>query len=110
MAQVYNVLISYFHPSRQPPIPNASYGASKSVLFWYGVRIHAEDEWLNTFVLDPGFVQTDMGNKGAKAFGMEEAPVRVEDSVGGMFRVLTEGSRERYGGKCVLYTGEVQEW
>ncbi|CAF9933192.1 MAG: hypothetical protein HETSPECPRED_008566 [Heterodermia speciosa] len=95
---------------RQPPIPNASYGASKSVLFWYGVRIHAEDEWLNTFVLDPGFVQTDMGNKGAKAFGMEEAPVRVEDSVGGMFRVLTEGSRERYGGKCVLYTGEVQEW
>ena len=61
-------------------------------------------------MLDPGFVQTDMGNKGAKAFGMEEAPVRVEDSVGGMFRVLTEGSRERYGGKCVLYTGEVQEW
>lgn len=91
-------------------MPNALYGASKSVLFWYGVRINAEDEWLNAFVLDPGFVQTDMGNKGARAFGMVEAPVTVNDSTGGMYKVLTTGTKEMYGGKCVSFTGEVQGW
>ena len=80
------------------------------MVFWYGVRINAEDEWLNSFVLDPGFVQTDMGNKGAKAFGMVEAPLKVDDSTDGMYKVLTTGTKEKYGGKCVLYTGEVQEW
>jgi NAD(P)-dependent dehydrogenase (short-subunit alcohol dehydrogenase family) len=39
----------------QPPVPNAAYGASKSIVNWYGVRINAEDEWLNAFVLDPGW-------------------------------------------------------
>ncbi len=77
---------------------------------WYGVRINAEDEWLNTFVLDPGFVQTEMGNKGARTFGMEEAPTKVDDSVTGMFQVLTTATKEKYGGKVVLYTGEVQLW
>ena len=77
---------------------------------WYGVRINAEDEWLNTFVLDPGFVQTDLGNEGARAFGMEQAPTTVDESVGGMYQVLTTATKNKYGGKVVLYTGEVQTW
>lgn len=89
-------------------MPNGSYGASKSVVTWYGVRINAEDEWLNTFVLDPGFVQTELGNEGARTFGMEEAPTTVDESVGGMVDVLTTGTKEKYGGKVVLYNGEVQ--
>ena len=99
-----------WHGRRQVPIPNASYGASKSVVNWYGVRINAEDKWLNTFVLDPGFVQTDMGNEGARIFGMEQALTTVDESVGGMFQVLTTATKEKYGGKMVLYTGEIQVW
>ncbi|GFF25299.1 aflatoxin biosynthesis ketoreductase nor-1 [Aspergillus udagawae] len=95
---------------RQPPVPSASYGASKSIFPWYGVRINAEDEWLNTFVLDPGWVQTEMGNSAAKGWGIESAPDTIEKSTGGMMRVITEGTKEQYGGKVVLYTGEVQEW
>ena len=75
---------------------------------WYGARNNAEDEWLDAFVLDPGFVQTEMGNKGARTFGMEEAPTTVDESVGGMVNVLTTGTKENYGGKVVLYNGEVQ--
>lgn len=75
---------------------------------WYGVRINTEDEWLNTFVLDPGFVQTEMGNKGALTFGMEEAPTTVHEFVDGMMNVLTTSTKEKYGGKVVLYNGEVQ--
>ncbi|RYP58027.1 hypothetical protein DL769_009141 [Monosporascus sp. CRB-8-3] len=95
---------------RQPPVPNAMYGASKSMLQWYGVRINAEDEWLNTFILDPGWVQTDMGNTTAKRFGVEEAPTTVRDSVAGLFQVLTTATNEEYGGKVVLYTGEPQAY
>lgn len=77
---------------------------------WYGVRINAEDEWLITFVLDPGFTQTDMGSKAARLFGLEDAPVKVDQSVDGLYQVLTTATKEKYGGKVVFYTGEVQEW
>ncbi|KAL7905939.1 NAD(P)-binding protein [Trichoderma velutinum] len=92
---------------RQPPVPNAAYGPSKTMVNWYGVRINAEDEWLNAFVLDPGFVQTEMGNKAAQIFGMDEAPTSVEESVGGLFKVITTATKEIHGGKVVLYTGEI---
>ena len=77
---------------------------------WYGVRINAEDDWLNTFVLDPGFVQTDMGNTGAQLLGMKEAPTTLEESVGGMYKLISTATKEKYGGRVVLYTGEVADW
>lgn len=94
--------------SRQPQIPNAAYGPSKTVLAWYGVRLHAEEEWLSTFVIDPGWAQTEMGNGAAEHFGYSSAPVTEEDSVNGIFKIVTAGTRGEYGGKVVLYTGEVQ--
>ncbi|KAK1991705.1 NAD(P)-binding protein [Colletotrichum falcatum] len=94
----------------QPPVPNAAYGASKGMLNWYGVRINAEDEWLNTFILVPGFTQTEMGNKGARTFGLNEAPVGVEECVNGMYRVITTATKEKYGGRMVRYTGEIRPW
>lgn len=62
------------------------------------------------FVLDPGWVQTDMGNSTAKGLGMESAPDTIEKSTGGMVDVITKGTKEQYGGKVVLYTGEGQAW
>ncbi|KAJ5824375.1 Short-chain dehydrogenase/reductase SDR [Penicillium robsamsonii] len=96
--------------ARQPPVPSAAYDASKSIINWYGVRINAEDEWLNAFVLDPGWVQTDMGNEAARGWGLEEAPDTLEKSITGMVEVLCKGTKEQYGGKLVLYSGEVQQW
>ncbi|KAI8955265.1 putative NADPH-dependent 1-acyl dihydroxyacetone phosphate reductase [Xylaria longipes] len=94
----------------QPPVPNSAYGASKSMIFWYGVRINAEEEWLNTFVIDPSWAQTDMGNDGARILGFEKATFTVDEVMDGVFRVLRTATKEKYGGKAVLYTGEVQEW
>jgi norsolorinic acid ketoreductase len=95
---------------RQPPVANGVYGPSKSMLNWYGVRINAEDEWLTTFILDPGWVQTEMGNKAAQLWGMDEAPDKLDDSVDGMFKVLTTATKEAFGGKIVSYGGEVLGW
>ncbi|TGJ81333.1 hypothetical protein E0Z10_g7448 [Xylaria hypoxylon] len=95
---------------RQPPVPSSAYGASKSMLFWYGIRINAEEEWLNTFVADPGFVQTDMGNDAARRWGLkEETLLTVDECMGSFFQVLRTTTKEKHGGKAVLYTGEVLE-
>ena len=60
-----------------PPVPNAAYGPSKAAAQWLIVRLHAEEPWLNAFVMDPGFVQTDMGNAGSREMGLEKAFVTV---------------------------------
>lgn len=95
---------------KQPPVPSAAYGPSKAMLNWFGVRINAEDEWLTVFVLDPDWVQTDMGSRAAQAWGMAGPPVALDDSADGIFRVLTTATKETVGGKLVHYTGEIREW
>ncbi|KAI1126545.1 hypothetical protein F5Y10DRAFT_293673 [Nemania abortiva] len=95
---------------RQPPVPSSVYGASKSMLFWYGIRINAEEEWLNTFVIDPGWVQTDMGNDAARGWGLKEATQPLDQTMDDVFRLLRTATKEKHGGKAVLYTGEVLEW
>jgi hypothetical protein len=36
--------------------------------------MHDEEDWINAFVMDPGWVQTDMGQTGAIGLGFESAP------------------------------------
>ncbi|KAL0934128.1 aflatoxin biosynthesis ketoreductase nor-1 [Colletotrichum truncatum] len=97
-------------PRNQPPIPNAAYGPSKAALHWFGIRINAEEDWLNSFILDPGWTQTDLGNAGARAFGLKEAPVGIDESCDGMVKVFATTTKEKHGGKMVSYTGELSEF
>jgi norsolorinic acid ketoreductase len=80
------------------------------MLNWYLVKINAENDWLNVFVLDPGFVQTEGGNKAARGFGMEKATLTVDESVDGLFQVLNTATKESYGGKVVFLTSEILSW
>jgi norsolorinic acid ketoreductase len=48
-----------------------------------------------------------MGNAAAQFFGMSEAPVTVEESVGGLFKVITTATKETHGGKVVSYNGDI---
>lgn len=80
------------------------------MLFWYGIRINAEEEWLNTFVIDPGWVQTEMGNAAARQWGMKEATQPVDGTMDNVVELLRTTTKEKHGGKAVLYTGEVLEW
>ncbi|KLU87169.1 hypothetical protein MAPG_06172 [Magnaporthiopsis poae ATCC 64411] len=96
---------------RQPLVPSGVYGASKAAAHWYAVRINNEDEWLSCPVIDPGFVQTDMGDYAAEVWGVGRPPTTVEESCDGMFVVLNDpDSKSKFGGKMVLYTGEIQIW
>ncbi|KAI1452122.1 NAD(P)-binding protein [Annulohypoxylon moriforme] len=93
----------------QPPIPNAAYGPSKAALHWFIVRINAENEWLNAFALNPGWVQTELGNNGARGLGLEKAPVGLEESLDGMMKMLAITNKGKHGGKTVSYDGEVSD-
>jgi hypothetical protein len=74
---------------------------------WYAIRLHAEDEWLSTFVIDPGWVKTEMGNSGAVHLGLKEAYGEVEDAVNGIYNLTTTATRETFGGKLVQFDEEI---
>ncbi|KAI4242029.1 MAG: hypothetical protein L6R40_004256 [Gallowayella cf. fulva] len=65
------------------PYPMTAYGSSKAIFHWIIRKVHFEHPEIVSLVVDPGLVQTDMGNTGARLFGMAEAPVPTKDSVAG---------------------------
>ncbi|KAJ5276725.1 hypothetical protein N7524_002878 [Penicillium chrysogenum] len=94
----------------QRPYPCAAYGPSKAILHWIVRKIHFENEEFVSFVADPGFVQTDMGNAGAKTVGLEKAFQTVEESVGGIVKTIDEGTRESIGAQFRVWDGSQFPW
>lgn len=71
------------------PIPNAAYAPTKTALNWISRKIHCENPELTVFPLDPGWVQTEMGNQAAVAFGLEKASLELDTSIQGMVKVVS---------------------
>jgi len=92
-------------------LPNAAYGTSKAALNYITEKIHMENQeaGLIAFPIDPGWVQTDMGNAGAKAFGFEKAELLLEESVNGMIKVI-EDATEATSGRFMIYNGTESPW
>ncbi|ORY29548.1 hypothetical protein BCR39DRAFT_171236 [Naematelia encephala] len=99
----------------QLPFPNGVYGPSKSAAAWYSIKINTEDTWLHSFSLCPGWVHTDMGDAGAKGFGVDDETqaklmISVDESCDGMMKVLAGTTKAEHGGKLVEWTGKPIEW
>ena len=78
---------------------------------WYTIKINAEDEWLNAFVLDPGLTATDMGVRAVGIWGLPpESLTNPEEIIDGFFKVLNNTKKDEHGGKSVSHTGEVLDW
>lgn len=60
--------------------------------------------------MSPGWVQTDLGNAGARGLGFDEAYLGVDESCDGMIQVFDTSTKEKHGGRMVLYNGEISEW
>ncbi|KAL2849275.1 hypothetical protein BJX68DRAFT_276007 [Aspergillus pseudodeflectus] len=75
------------------------YGMSKAGMNWLTVAIHNSEEWVTAFAVHPGLVQTDMGNKGAREFGMEEAPNTIEEAITKTTAKIDEATREATSGR-----------
>ena len=72
--------------------------------------MNAEEDKLAAFVISPGWCQTDLGNAGARIFGMEQAPVAVDDSCRQMVPLIDEAMKESHGGKLWGYEGDELAW
>ncbi|KIN08488.1 hypothetical protein OIDMADRAFT_107814 [Oidiodendron maius Zn] len=86
--------------------PNATYAPSKFVIHYLTKEIHNEEPQPTAFPLDPGWVQTDMGNRGAKAFGAEKAAMTIEQNVNGIIEVIDVATRDTHGGKLWRWDGK----
>ena len=56
------------------------------------------------------WAQTDLGNNGAEAFGLEKAAITVEESVNGIIQVTDAATRETHSGKMWVWDGRQVPW
>ncbi|KAF1980843.1 putative aflatoxin biosynthesis ketoreductase nor-1 [Aulographum hederae CBS 113979] len=90
--------------------PNSAYGPSKAALNYLMRKMHHENGELVVFPIDPGWVQTEMGNTAAQKWGVESAPTTIEESAGGIIKVIDDATRENSGGKFMAYNGGETPW
>ncbi|KAL6835863.1 hypothetical protein J3E69DRAFT_361222 [Trichoderma sp. SZMC 28015] len=83
------------------------YGISKMAGNFLMKMISIEHSNVIALSISPGFVQTDMGNRGAKAQGLEKAPVTVEDCTDGVIKLINAACKETTGRFLDLDGGEI---
>jgi norsolorinic acid ketoreductase len=66
--------------------------------------------FLNGKADKPSWVQTDMGNKGAHANGLAEAPTTIETSVDGIVSGIDAATREHTSGNFISFNGNSYPW
>ncbi|KAI1262706.1 NAD(P)-binding protein [Xylariaceae sp. FL1019] len=87
-----------------------SYAAAKAALNWITRAIHFTNESFVAVTLNPGLVQTELGNWCAREWGLEKAPYTVEESVKGMMKVMDNATRENESGKFLRLDGTEIPW
>lgn len=93
------------------PIPGTVYGSSKVAVNWVAKSIHNElqGEGFIAFPLNPGAVDTDMGRSASETFGWGELPLKSQESVQGMLKVIDNATVEQ-GGRFLSYDGTEIDW
>ncbi|RDW58431.1 hypothetical protein BP5796_12361 [Coleophoma crateriformis] len=89
---------------------STAYGSSKAALNFITKKIHEEYEYLISFPVHPGWVQTDMGNLGAHKAGLEKADVPVDESVKGLMDKIDRATRENSSGRFVTFDDSPLAW
>ncbi|KAI1621969.1 hypothetical protein EDD37DRAFT_683884 [Exophiala viscosa] len=95
---------------KQPDAPNSAYGPSKAAVHWFTKAMDREEEKLTAFVIHPGWVTSDMGNMGARLFGLEQAPDSLDESCDNLVKLFDEATKETHGGKFWWHNGKEESW
>ncbi|KAI9651888.1 MAG: putative secondary metabolism biosynthetic enzyme [Alyxoria varia] len=88
-------------------LPFNGYGSSKAMANHLVRRMHFECQWLCSFSIHPGWVQTELGNSGAHMVGMEKAFLTVEESVAKVSDAVDNSTRAEHSGKFFNETKDV---
>lgn len=94
------------------PLPSSAYGVSKAAVNWVAGKIHREEERLVVIPIQPGWVQTAMGERAAEVIGMKakDVPVSVEDSVRGIVAMLDKATKSEHSGRFWDQEGNKLPW
>ena len=94
------------------PMPMLAYGLSKAAVNFASGRIHREEERIVVVPVQPGWVQTAMGDKAASFVGMRpsEIPITFEASISGLMRLFDKATKEEHSGKFWDQNGDKLPW
>ena len=94
------------------PMPMIAYSLSKAAVNFAAGRIHREEKRIVVMPLQPGWVQTAMGERAASFAGMEakDVPVTQEASVHGLMKVFDAATKAESSGKLWDYNGQLVPW
>lgn len=76
------------------------YGASKAALNWFMRRIHFDEDWLTTLIINPGFVLTDMVAETIRDYPVKPedmGAITVEESANGILKRIETATRDVSG-------------
>lgn len=79
-------------------IPLGVYGASKALANYFTVRMGAENDWLVTLCICPGYVFTDM-SKAAEEFDLPWVGKTIEASAVNTSHIIDNATKEEHSGK-----------
>ncbi|KAF5325368.1 hypothetical protein D9619_009650 [Psilocybe cf. subviscida] len=101
----------------QMPIGQGCYGGSKAMLNFITRKIHFENEWLTSFPLAPGCIDTDMlrgsvqrDTTGIMAKAFEGIVVTPEQGGRMLVDIILASKRETHGGEFVDIDGSKLPW
>ncbi|KAF5325371.1 hypothetical protein D9619_009653 [Psilocybe cf. subviscida] len=101
----------------QMPIGQGCYGGSKVILNFITRKIHFENEWLTSFPLSPGCIDTDMSRgslqrdiTGTMAKKFEEIVTKPDQGGRMLVDIILASKRETHGGEFVDLDGSKLPW
>ncbi|KAI6357205.1 hypothetical protein MCOR31_010429 [Pyricularia oryzae] len=80
-------------------LPLGAYGGSKALSNYLLVKMGAENDWLVTLCIHPGHVQTDMGDLASDAFGLEIAPITIDQCTRDTAEIIEKSTKQDHSGK-----------
>ncbi|KAF2170854.1 hypothetical protein M409DRAFT_35843 [Zasmidium cellare ATCC 36951] len=94
------------------PMPLSAYGVSKAAANWIAGKIHREEERVVVVPIQPGWVQTSMGERAAEVAGMSasDVPVTIKDSVQGIVNVVDKATKADHSGRFWDQEGNELPW
>ncbi|PGH27922.1 hypothetical protein AJ80_00472 [Polytolypa hystricis UAMH7299] len=90
------------------PVPHLAYGASKAALNFITRKMHFEHPEIIIFPVDPGWVQTELGDNAAVTFGFGEADITIKDCLDSLVKTIDKATKKKSSGNFMHYKiGEV---
>ena len=92
------------------PLPMLAYGMSKAAVNYAAVKFHHEDSKITVVPVQPGWVQTNMGQKAADIAGVAQVPVTIKDSIAGLMKVFDSATKSETSGTFPTFEGAIIPW